>query len=61
MHEPWTFECMFEGQQLQVEVEVLEVVQEYALVSVAVDDSGLWAYWPPSITLRVNSSTAESR
>ncbi len=59
MQEPWTFECMFEGQQLQVEVEVPEVTQEYVLVSVAVDDGGLWAYCPPGITFRVESSTAE--
>jgi len=52
----WVFQCMFEGSELQVEVEVLESTEEYALVMVAVDDGGLlWGFFPAATSFRVDN------
>jgi hypothetical protein len=61
--EVWTFACVFEGSELQVEVEVLEVTQAYVHLMVAVDDGGLlWSHFPAATSFLVdNPAVQESR
>ena len=42
LQEPHSYECPFEGQRFQVEVQLLEVEKPYVHVGVAVDNGSLW-------------------
>ena len=48
---PVTFERVFEGKELQVELNMLEHEEEYIHIGIAVDDGGLGAYWPVSTSV----------
>jgi len=47
---PVVFERSFQGENVQVEIVLLESNPEYVHISVAVDDGGLWAWFPPSFS-----------
>lgn len=56
---PVTFDREFEGKQLQVEIVLLESTPEYVHLLVSVDDGGVWAYVPPSVSTIIRKPGSE--
>lgn len=48
-----TYECTFEGRNLQVEINDLEIEPDYVHLIISVDDGGWSAYYPISTSVIV--------
>ena len=56
---PVTFDRELEGKQLQVEIVLLESTADYIHLLVSVDDGGVWAYVPPSVSTIIRRTQTE--
>jgi len=57
---PITFERVFEGKEVQVEIHVLESTPEYLHIDFSADAGGLSAYFPVGTDIIVNRNKEES-